>query len=233
MDNKKVTDDIGIVLLHGAGYGSWIWEKVIPQLDYPSLAIDFPGRGTKKVSNIKEVSLAAYTESVMNDLLSFKVKKYVVVAHSYSGLVALRLATQMPEKIKSLVFLTAAAPKTGESFLSLLPFPQQIILRIVLKITSGRPPESAIRQECKGLDEKTIKVVLERYVTESPHIWLDTASWLISQELPRYYIKDESDFPHDKTIANLQPQKVFDISTGHLSMLSKPKELSSLINSCT
>lgn len=230
MSNSQA-NSVGYVFLHGAGYGSWIWEKVIPLLNAPTLAIDFPGRGKKTVSNIKAVPLADYTKSALVDIRSFPAKQFVLVAHSFSGTVALEIASQLPERVKSLVFLTAAAPESGKSYVSLLPLPQQIVLRLILKFTSGRPPESAIRQECRGVDEEVMKTVLARYTNESPHIWLDPVTWDIPESLPRFYIQDESDFPNTKSIAQLKPEKVVKVATGHLSMLSQPKAIADLLTS--
>jgi len=35
----------GIVLIHGAHHGAWVWDDVVPLLSLPSLAVDLPGRG--------------------------------------------------------------------------------------------------------------------------------------------------------------------------------------------
>ena len=48
MKNTEKNSDIGFVFFHGAGLGSWIWEDVISRLDYPCLALDYPGRGTHR-----------------------------------------------------------------------------------------------------------------------------------------------------------------------------------------
>src|SRR5262245_7319889 len=39
-------DALGLVLLHGAMLARWIWERAVPRLARPALAVDFPGRGT-------------------------------------------------------------------------------------------------------------------------------------------------------------------------------------------
>lgn len=231
---KKITKNtqskIGFVLLHGAGYGSWIWEKVIADLDFPALAIDFPGRANKKVTDIKNVTLAEYIYSAKHDIDAFKPEQLIIVGHSFSGAVALALASQLPDRVKSIVSVSAAAPQSGKTYLSLLPFPQNIIVSIILKVTSGKPPESAIRTEAKGVDEKTMQRVLKNYAAESPHIWTDSVSWDVSKQVSRYYLRDESDFPHDKSIENLKPKDVFSLKTGHLAMLSQPKEVAAILN---
>ncbi|MGH7449166.1 MAG: alpha/beta fold hydrolase, partial [Longimicrobiales bacterium] len=33
-----------VVLLHGAGTGAWVWDRVIDALELPSVALEVPGR---------------------------------------------------------------------------------------------------------------------------------------------------------------------------------------------
>jgi pimeloyl-ACP methyl ester carboxylesterase len=227
---KEPKNDTAFVLFHGAGYGSWIWDTVIPNLIYPSIAIDFPGRDDKKVANIKDILLEDYIASAHEDIANSPAKKLILVGHSFSGSVALALASKMPERIHSIVLMSAAAPKSGSPYLSLLPGIQQFVMKMILKFTSGRPPESAIRTEAKGVDEETIKMVLEKYCTESPHIWTDPVTWNIPTSIPVYYIRDKSDFPSEQSIKNSNPIKVYDIDTGHLPMLSKSEEVLKILN---
>lgn len=36
--------EITIVLLHGAGTGAWVWERVLKELSMRAVALDIPGR---------------------------------------------------------------------------------------------------------------------------------------------------------------------------------------------
>ena len=62
---KIKQSDIGYVFLHGAGLGAWIWDDIGEKLDYPFLAIDFPGRGKHISIATKTLSLKDYVESVL------------------------------------------------------------------------------------------------------------------------------------------------------------------------
>ena len=39
-----MSNAITIVLLHGAGTGAWVWERVMNELSSPCVALDVPGR---------------------------------------------------------------------------------------------------------------------------------------------------------------------------------------------
>jgi hypothetical protein len=34
----------GVVLVHGGYHGAWCWDRLLPWLDVPTLAVDLPSR---------------------------------------------------------------------------------------------------------------------------------------------------------------------------------------------
>ena len=47
-----MNDKIGIVLIHGAGLGSFIWDDLKPLIKNPVLTIEFPNRGVDNKTNV-------------------------------------------------------------------------------------------------------------------------------------------------------------------------------------
>ena len=45
------------VLVHGAGMGASCWDRLIPHLDAPAVALDLPGRGSRSNVPIESVTL--------------------------------------------------------------------------------------------------------------------------------------------------------------------------------
>lgn len=41
---------MSVVLVHGAGMGSSCWDRLVPLLDGPAVAVDLPGRGGELTS---------------------------------------------------------------------------------------------------------------------------------------------------------------------------------------
>jgi pimeloyl-ACP methyl ester carboxylesterase len=39
-----ISEQPTVVLLHGAGAGAWIWQRVLDKLRVPGVALDVPGR---------------------------------------------------------------------------------------------------------------------------------------------------------------------------------------------
>lgn len=98
------------VLVHGASHGSWCWDKVIPLLNaqgHEAIAVDLPGN-TYGEFDIppSQVTLKSYTDEVC-DVLDELDEPVVLVGHSLGGLTITQTAEYRPDKIKSLVYLTA------------------------------------------------------------------------------------------------------------------------------
>jgi pimeloyl-ACP methyl ester carboxylesterase len=108
------------VLIHGAWHGSWCWDKLVPLLTkegHKVEAPDLPGHGTDKTP-IPEISLKAYADRVCQ-ILDTQPEPVILVGHSMGGLVITQAAEYRPEKISTLVYLSAILPRNGESLLQL------------------------------------------------------------------------------------------------------------------
>ena len=108
------------VLVHGAWHGSWCWEKVVPllkQAGHQVEILDLPGHGQDRTP-IREITLTAYTKHVC-ETLDAQAEPVILVGHSMGGIVITQVAEERPEKIQTLVYLTAFLPQNGESLLQI------------------------------------------------------------------------------------------------------------------
>ncbi len=104
------------VLVHGAWHGGWCWEKLAPLLEargHRVLAPDLPGHGADRTP-LAEVTLDAYTNRVC-DVIRREPDPVVLVGHSMGGIVITAAAERIPERIHTLVYLTAFLLADGES----------------------------------------------------------------------------------------------------------------------
>jgi pimeloyl-ACP methyl ester carboxylesterase len=104
------------VLIHGASHGAWCWNKVVPLLTqhgHTVVAPDLPGHGQDRTP-IGDVTLKSYTDRVCQ-ILDDDEDSVILVGHSMGGVVITQAAEYRPEKIRSLVYLTAVIPVNGQS----------------------------------------------------------------------------------------------------------------------
>ncbi len=108
------------VLIHGAWAGRWCWEKVAPllqQAGHQVVPLDLPGHGQDRTP-LREITLAAYTKRVC-ETLDAQAEPVMLVGHSMGGIVITQVAEERPEKIQTLVYLSAFLPQNGESLFQL------------------------------------------------------------------------------------------------------------------
>ena len=108
------------VLVHGASHGSWCWDKVVPLLEaqgHQVVAVDLPGN-TYGEFDIPpaQVTLETYAQHVCKVLDQLD-EPVVLVGHSLGGLTITQTAEYRPDKIRSLVYLTAVLIRPGEAFI--------------------------------------------------------------------------------------------------------------------
>jgi pimeloyl-ACP methyl ester carboxylesterase len=108
------------VLVHGAWHGGWCWHKVVPLLEskgHRVLAPDLEGLGQDQTP-LAGLSLAAWADSLAARLRGLT-ETVVLVGHSRGGIVISEVAERVPERISSLVYLTAFLPRDGEALANL------------------------------------------------------------------------------------------------------------------
>jgi len=110
------------LLIHGAMRGAWLWDKLMPLLMKGGgnpIAIDLPGHGDRKAESAG-VTMSSYIDDVIQFIRRENLKDLVLVGHSMSGIVISKLAEEIPERIKHLVYLAAVVPKDNEALIDLL-----------------------------------------------------------------------------------------------------------------
>lgn len=229
----EVREKPGIVFIHGAGLGGWIWRDVLPLLDTPTLAVDFPRREAA-VEARKSLTLDDYCTDVVQKIEDLKAQKIVIVAHSVGGVVAFKVAAVLGNRLAGFVGVGAAIPRDGGSFLSSLPPFKSAFMGVILRILGTRPPQSAIEQGlCNDLSPEQTEEVVRRFAPESIHLYRDKCN-APAPKVKSLYIRlaNDQEFDlglQDKMAGNLNASEVATMDTGHMPMLKEPKKLAGLL----
>lgn len=121
-----------LLLLHGASGGGANWYRMIAPLarDYRVVALDLPGFGLSPARPLR----APLGLETARDLLGLDfLRDFSVVATSFGGLVALRLAQLAPERVRALVLIDSAGLDAG------LPWALRLAARPPLRSLLRRP----------------------------------------------------------------------------------------------
>lgn len=225
-------DTTGIVLLHGAGLGSYIWDDVWPHLRLDTLTIDFPHRHSDKA---KSLEFNDYVDVVLNRIESWNKENIIIVAHSISSVVGLAVAKKLGSKLTGFVAIGAAIPKSGGSFLSALPLPQALIMWTAITLAGTKPPNKAIKFGlCNDLDEIQASMVVQNFTAESKKLYTQKSHAGIPKAKTMYIklsLDNECPMTVQNTFArNLGTQQIIVLESGHLPMMSVPGLLAETIN---
>lgn len=227
-------DDIGLVLVHGAGLGSFIWTDLRPMLDYPSLAIDFPNRNAGNKANA-DLTFHAYTKAVIAQIEKWNKKKLILVVHSIGGCVGLKVAEHFKNSLVCFIAISAAIPLNNNSFVSCLTFPKNLLMPIMLNLFGTKPPKKAIEKElCNDLTVEQTDKVITLFTPEAKQLYTKKISYKrIDHETLYIKLTRDNSSPvsvQEKMASNLNTTNIKTIESGHLPMLSKPKQLSDILN---
>ena len=119
------------VLVHGAWHGGWCWRRVRSALQGHGHEVFTPtltGVGERSHLLSPEVDLRTQILDVVNLIRWEGLTDIVLCGHSYGGFVVSGVADQMPERIRSLVFLDAFIPEHGDSLAHYVPITSERLI---------------------------------------------------------------------------------------------------------
>jgi pimeloyl-ACP methyl ester carboxylesterase len=222
-------------------HGAWCWERVVPQLEHESLAIDLPGRGSRGGS-LNDLHVGDFVASAVADIRDAGWEDVVLVAHSLGGLTALGVAEALGS-VRHVVFVSCVTPPAGAAPMDDLPQPFRWYMTRKMRNATSRPDGVmqipgfiARRFFCSDLDSRDTRYVLDRCVPDAPWTLLDRVSQGgVPRGVGRTWVrltKDRAIPPRiqDRMRSNVEPATVIELAAGHDAMISKPVELAAIIN---
>ena len=111
------------LLVHGAWGGSWMWARLAQLLRGQGHEVFTPsltGIGERAHLASSAVDLSTHANDVLGTIEYERLSDFVLVGHSYGGMVVTAVADRVPGKIRRLVYLDAFVPKDGQAALDLV-----------------------------------------------------------------------------------------------------------------
>lgn len=225
-----------VVLVHGAGSGSWVWHKVVPLLEGQSHIVvipDLPGHGLDRTP-MAEVTLAAYVDQVCQ-VLDSQPEPVVLTGHSLGGGVITQAAEYRPDHIRTLVYLSAYLLQNGQSMLDISQEDTESLL-LANAVFSKDHLSATFRPEalkelgyhdCSEADVALVRSLLAPQAV-APLATPVTTTPENFGRVPRVYIECQQDKvigpeTQKRMYTALPCQKVMTLETSHNPYLSAPQ----------
>jgi len=225
------------LLIHGAWHGGWCWHKVLPRLEklgHRVLAPDLPSLGRDRTP-VNRVSLPLWRDFICN-IIDAQPEPVILVGHSRGGIVISEVAEHRPDRIRTLVYLSAFLPRDGESLFDLAAHAvgSEVPPNMVMSedksssVVRDEALRSAFYGECSDDDFALARLCLQ----PEPTLPLATPVHLTDGNfgrVPRVYIaclRDRAVTPpfQQKMLAATPCKRVLTIDTDHSPFFSRPDE---------
>jgi pimeloyl-ACP methyl ester carboxylesterase len=226
-----------MVLVHGGGLGKECWDRLLPLLDGDVLAVDLPGRGDHP-ADLAKVGIADFVDSVVDDIESRDLHDVVLVGHSLAGLTIPQVAGRVPDRMRALVFISCTVPGEGQSTYDTLdPEIQAISDESPSDELTTLAPEIAEAVFYNDVDDpEVLEWGLSILVPEAPASVTDAMVLsTMPRDLRRVWIRLNDDaivapVKQDCFVENLGGCEVLELDSGHMAMVSRPRDLAALLN---
>jgi pimeloyl-ACP methyl ester carboxylesterase len=230
------------VLIHGGGTTARFWDRLLPLLRQPAIALDLPGRAGHP-AELASLSVEDEVASVVADIDGAGVEGAItLVAHSSGGLVVPGVVAALGGRVHSIVLNAALVPIEGgrgldcmkerhrEGLLQALAAAERDGKVITLP---GVPDNTESFRAAYGgdpLDDDTLAYVVDpaRCVEDTVHHYLQPVRWSIATGVPITYVVNVRDRPippdsQEEMAQRLpQPVTVVRVDSGHLLPVTAP-----------
>jgi pimeloyl-ACP methyl ester carboxylesterase len=110
-----------LVLVHGAWQGSWVWDRLRPELaarGWDTVAVDLPGNGWGARGG-EDATFASQSDHLLK-LLAALPGPAVLIGHSGGGLSVTQAAEAAPERVAAVVYLAGMMLPSGTPYSALV-----------------------------------------------------------------------------------------------------------------
>ncbi|WP_200822827.1 alpha/beta fold hydrolase [Aquimarina sp. AU58] len=237
METKKET----YVLVHSAWLGAWQWENVASKLrneGHIVITPDLPGHGNDKTPPAT-IAMTDYVKAI-TDILDKQEQPVLLVGHSFNGITVSRVAEIRPNKVKSIVYLTAFLLPKGGSFFSAAQGVEGSVA--VDNFYLSEDKTYALVDENEIQNAFAHDIPKEAFDNAKPNIVPEPSAPLMYKlevtdgnfgRIPKYYIECTEDraIPVEvqRAMYKGKVKKVFTLHSSHTPNFSQPEHLANIL----
>ncbi len=149
------------LVAHGAWSAGWAWKKMHPLMaaaGHRLITPTYTGLGEREHLATPSVDLDTHIQDLLEVIKFEQLQDFVLIGHSYGGMVATGVADRAPERIARLIYLDAFVPKDGQAMVDLLSGDGPERLRTAVKNADGwRLPPNPVPPDTSAEDAKWVQ----------------------------------------------------------------------------
>jgi pimeloyl-ACP methyl ester carboxylesterase len=118
------TSGTTFLVAHGAWSAGWVWKKMHPLMRSAGHQLISPtctGLGERGHLANPSIDLEMHIQDMLGVIKCERLRDFILIGHSYGGMVATGVADHVPERIRKLVYLDAFVPRDGQALMDLVP----------------------------------------------------------------------------------------------------------------
>jgi pimeloyl-ACP methyl ester carboxylesterase len=229
------------VLVHGAWYGGWCWDKVAQDLraqGHIVTAPTCPGLGEYAHLLSRDISLSSFITTVANHISYQNLNDVVLVGSGFGGVVISGVADRIPAQLRSLVYVDAMVLESGMSVFEGQPAEvTRKRLEQVATLGGGVAiPVPPVATFYRGVDQKTLAWLTPRLTPQPVGTYQEklVLNNPLGNGVPRSYV-DCTASPFEPLVEvkkRLKREKGWnwvELATHHDPMISEPQMLSDFL----
>jgi pimeloyl-ACP methyl ester carboxylesterase len=222
------------VLVHGAGHTSQVWTSVQSHLQYPSLAVDLPGRRDRP-GDITRLTIAEAADSAFADVRGGATPPLILVGHSSGGIVLPALASRLGARVVHLVFVAGLSARDGDAVIDTVsPGRRDAVLERLAEMREqhgGRMLDPQSPDSAPALHDERVAMSIE-----SLNLMTQAVSWDgVQPGVERTFVRCLRDriqprAMQAKLAENCGATSVVDLDSGHTPARATPGELARVLD---
>jgi pimeloyl-ACP methyl ester carboxylesterase len=224
------------LVCHGAWSAGWAWKKMHPLMNKAGHRLVTPtytGLGERAHLAHPAIDLETHILDMLQVIKYEDLHDFVLIGHSYGGMVATGVADRARDKVKQLIYVDAFVPADGQSLLDFLADPEQWRMREAAKSGDGwrvppnpTPPDTS-PEDVAWLNERRVHTPINCFEAK--------LSLSAPLTLPRSYIYATRAAPSDtfgqfaKMAKNDLAWRYHEIDASHSPNVTAPEALMALL----
>jgi pimeloyl-ACP methyl ester carboxylesterase len=224
------------LVCHGAWSAGWAWKKMHPLMNKAGHRLVTPtytGLGERAHLAHPAIDLETHIADMLGVIKYEDLRDFVLIGHSYGGMVATGVADRVRDKVKQLIYIDAFVPEGDQSLFDFLAESEQRRMRELAKSGDGwRVPPNPTPPDTLSED---VEWIAPRRVDMPVKCFEARLGLSAPLNLPRSYIYATRAAPSDtfrqfaKITKNDPAWRYYEIDASHAPNVTAPEALMAML----